>query len=728
MSLVQPAVRKFQRPSTADGTPLRTAEYFGCNVFDLSAMAKSLTSQDLDTISRVMKFGGKIDLSLAERVAAAVKEWAVKKGATHYCHWFQPQTGNTAEKHDAFLWFDRSGAPIERFTGRELLQSEPDASSFPSGGIRATFEARGYTAWDASSPMFIMEAENGRTLYIPSVFVSYHGEALDYKVPLLRANDSLSRVGTKTLHLLGETKVTGLTTSIGNEQEFFIVDKNLALARPDLKLAGRAVFGRVAAKGQELEDHYFGHIPSRVQAFFNEVEVEAYKLGVPVKTRHNEVAPGQFELAPIFENSNLACDHNQLLMKVLRTVGTRHGFVVLLHEKPFAGVNGSGKHMNWSVVDSTGRNLLDPGHTPQENILFLTFLCATLQGILDHADVIRASIASAGNDHRLGANEAPPAIISAFLGDTLDKVLNSLESGTKMEGSAEKTLLELGLAHVQDLAKDNTDRNRTSPFAFTGNKFEFRAVGSTANVSFPAAVVNAAVTAGLEKLNAKFEAKAKNGKVAPEDVLTILRDVVRDTKKIRFEGNGYSQEWRDEAAKRGLSNFPNTPRSVAVLKDKSRTQFLIAAQVCNAEDVESRMAVQLERYIKQRLIEVNCAVEMAQTGILPASLRYFSEIIDAAQKAEALNIPSAAKKVATEVGQATSRLESTLSALKLSLDKVTADDAMDHHKLLQTATAVAEQLMPKLEDLREAADFLEGVVPGQLWPYPTYSQLLFGIE
>jgi glutamine synthetase len=721
-------VRTFERPRNTAGQLARVTEYYGSNVFDLKAMAKRLAAQDVETLSRVMKFGGKIDASLAERIASAVKEWAMEKGATHYCHWFQPQTGATAEKHDAFLWFDKSGNPIERFTGAELLQSEPDASSFPSGGLRATFEARGYTGWDPSSPMFIMETENGRTVYIPSVFISYHGEALDFKTPLLRSNEALSREATKTLHILGEKDVVAVTTTVGPEQEFFLIDSEKARARPDLRLSGRTVLGRKPPKGQELEDHYFGHIPSRVQAFFNELEVEAYKLGIPVKTRHNEVAPGQFEIAPIFEGSNIASDHNQLAMKVIKSTAAKHGFLALLHEKPFAGVNGSGKHVNWSMSDSTGRNLLDPGHTPHENIVFLTFLCATLQGIHDNADVLRASIATSGNDHRLGANEAPPAIISAFLGNTLDKILTAIETGETKNTSAERALIDMGVSQLQHVAKDNTDRNRTSPFAFTGNKFEFRAVGSSAPVNYPTAILNAAVTDGLVKLNAKLEAKAKGGVVSPEATLEVLKDIVIATKNIRFEGNGYSQEWRDEAARRGLSNFHNTPMALRVFADEKKTKFLRDTKTLSGGDLESRLAIQLERYIKQRLIEVTCAMEMVQSSILPATMRYLGELVSLAKDAAALNIQSPAQKMATEVGTQSNRVQAALAALVSCYEKTTSGDSLEHENVGKTATAIAEALLPKLDDMREAVDELEVLVPSGKWPFPKYQDMLFGLE
>ncbi|MBM3382898.1 MAG: glutamine synthetase type III [Betaproteobacteria bacterium] len=720
-----PSVRTIERPRNLDGSLSRVADFYGSNVFDLRAMAKKLSSHDLDTMSKVMKLGGKIDSTLAERVASAAREWSIEKGATHYCHWFQPQTGTTAEKHDAFLWLDKNGHPIERFTGKELLQSEPDASSFPSGGMRSTFEARGYTSWDPSSPMFVMETENGRTLYIPSVFISYHGDALDFKTPLLRSNDSLNKEALKTLHLLGEKNVTGVITTVGAEQEFFVVARDQAMARPDLRLSGRTVFGKRPAKGQELEDHYFGHIPTRVHAFINELEIELYKVGVPIKTRHNEVAPGQFEVAPIFEGSNIAADHNQLLMKVLRTVGARHNFSVLLHEKPFAGVNGSGKHVNWSMSDSTGRNLLDPGNTPHQNLVFLTFLGGVMQGIFDHADVLRASVASTGNDHRLGANEAPPAIISCFLGDTLDKILTAIEAGKADNVSAERAMLDLGVNHLQHVALDNTDRNRTSPFAFTGNKFEFRAVGSSASISFPTAILNAAVTAGLTKVNAKLGARAKNGSVSPEGVFEVLREVIRDTRNIRFEGNGYSQEWRDEAARRGLGNYPDTPAALGVWSNTAKTQFLVETGTFTSTDLESRAAIQWERYIKQRLIEVNAAIEMAQTGILPTALTHLSELVSLSESAARLHISTPAQKLAGELGQLTVRFETALSALRAANERVTSGDAFEHHELAKTAKEIAAQLLPKLEDLRSTADALEALIPASKWPFPTYQELLF---
>lgn len=706
----------------------KVLDLYGQNVFCKKAMSKYLSKSDLEHMDSITNQGGKMDAAMADRVALAVKEWALSCGATHYCHWFQPQTGATAEKHDAFLWLDKQGQPIEKFTGPELLQSEPDASSFPSGGMRSTFEARGYTGWDPSSPMFIVETESGKTLYIPSVFISYHGETLDFKTPLLRSIDALSKQATKTLQLIDDKKISHVRVSVGPEQEFFVIDKDLAMKRLDIRLTGRSVFGKMPPKGQELEDHYFGSIPGRVQSFISELEIEMYKLGIPLKTRHNEVAPGQFEVAPIFEDANIASDHNQLLMKYLKSIALKHGFVTLLHEKPFAGVNGSGKHVNWSLCDSTGRNLLDPGNTPKENLVFLTFLCGVLQGIYDNADVLRASIASAGNDHRLGANEAPPAIISVFLGSTLDKILNAIETGSSEKISAEKWMIDLGVSYLQHVAKDNTDRNRTSPFAFTGNKFEFRAVGSSSSISYPTAILNAAVCDGLFKINQKLEKiHTQHGFVSQDELLFQLKDVIQKTKSIRFEGNGYSEQWRELARKRGLGCYPDTPQALHVLNQTEKTNFLIQTGVFTQQDVDSRLAIQQERYIKQVLIEINCAIEMARTQILPVCVKYHHEILQTAQLAALQGVVSCAKILSADFGELTCSVQSAIVSLETQLSKI-SEDSVSHHHLHATCQFVSETLVPKLNVLRHAVDAIEGHVPHHLWPYPKYAELLFGIQ
>ena len=723
------SVRIFNKPTSADGNIARLPQYYGQNVFDITAMSKRLGQKDVETVRDIMQNGGKIDSTLASRIATAVRDWAIERGATHFCHWFQPQTGTTAEKHEGFMSFDQDGKPIERFRGSELLQGEPDASSFPSGGLRSTFEARGYTAWDPSSPMFLMESENNiTTLYIPTIFVSHNGQSLDFKAPLLKSLERISDEAVKTLQLLGEKNITKAHVHIGAEQEYFLIERNSAAKRMDLVLTGRTVFGKKPAKGQELEDHYFGNIPPRVQAFMQEVEIDLYKLGVPMKTRHNEVAPRQFEFAPIFETANIASDHNQLLMKILRSVAARHGFMVLLHEKPFAGVNGSGKHLNWSISDSNGRNLLDPGTTPHQNIVFLTFLAACMLGIHEHAEVIRASVASAGNDHRLGANEAPPAIMSVFLGEALTRILDELLAGSSTKTSAEKTLMNLGLSQVQNLFRETTDRNRTSPFAFTGNKFEFRAVGSSAPIGYPATILNAAVTSALMKINEMLKAHAKNGEVSPEAVLSVVTEVVRKTQAVRFEGNGYSQEWRDEAARRGLSNTATTPEAISVFRNCEKTQFLQNTGVFSTADVESRGVIQMERYVKQRLIEVNIAIEMAQTGILPASIRYLGEVVALARDAASLSVPSPATKLAQDLGNLCNRVEAALTSLKNATERTTSGDALEHDSLWNTGLEISRNLMPRLEELRTAVDALEAQFPSQSWPFPQYSDILFTLE
>lgn len=702
----------------------RIVDHYGIHCFNQKAMAKKLTSTDLDTISHVMKFGGKLDAQLSHRIAQAVRDWAIEHGAMHYCHWFQPQTGTTAEKHESFLWLNANQEPIEKFTGSELLQSEPDASSFPSGGKRSTFEARGYTAWDPSSPMFIWGRGNDKTLYIPSVFVSYHGEALDFKTPLLRSNDALSKVATQTLHLLGHHNITHVVNMVGAEQEFFLIDKQNYLKRLDLKFSGRTLFGKRPPKGQELEDHYFGHIPARVHEFINELESELYKLGVPLKTRHNEVAPGQFEVAPIFESSNIASDHNQLLMNVMREVAFKHDLVVLFHEKPFAYVNGSGKHVNWSMCDSSGRNLLDPGHTPEENLIFLTFLNAVLLGIYEHADVLRSSIASAGNDHRLGANEAPPAIISAFLGEELNRILNALESGTFARKNVSKLMIDLGVSHLQELAKDNTDRNRTSPFAFTGNKFEFRAVGSSASISYPITILNGAVASGLSKLNLMLAEKACDGVVSKNDLMDLLKKIIKQTKKIRFEGNGYSQEWADEAKDRGLSNLKDTPSALQVLSEKNQTKFLIECGIFSQEDIESRLIVQQERYIKECQIELNCAIEMAQTQVLPSALAYQKQLLKNQKLAFELNMVSGSEAFLHTLNKLISMLCEKLQDLQIGVEKFSTE-AHSHTSLVKITQSLASVYLPKLAQLRGIIDALEAVLPKNQWPYPTYADMLF---
>ncbi|MBP6823594.1 MAG: glutamine synthetase III, partial [Acidobacteria bacterium] len=549
------------------GNGQKASDYFGCNTFNTKVMAEKLPKAIYKSLVKTINGGHKLDLSIAASVAHAVKEWAIEKGATHYTHWFQPNTGITAEKHDAFLTIDGDGKAIERFDAGQLIQSEPDASSFPSGGLRATFEARGYTAWDPSTPIFIMESANGKTLCIPSVFISYHGQVLDKKTPLLRSDEFLNQNAQKILRLFNNN-ATRVFSTLGPEQEYFLIDEAFYALRPDLVATGRTLIGAKPPKGQELEDQYFGSIKARVLAFMQEFEHELFKLGVPVKTRHNEVAPAQFETAPIFEAVSVATDHNQLTMEMLRQVAKRHNLAFLIHEKPFAGINGSGKHNNWSMATDEGENLLEPGATPEKNLQFLIFLLATMKAVYKHQGALRAAIAGSGNDHRLGANEAPPAILSVFLGGALTKILDAIEGGKLKGASSVKQVISMGLSKLPEIAKDNTDRNRTSPFAFTGNKFEFRAVASSASTATPMATLNAAVGEALAEMASRLEASLKATKDFDQAVINIAKEYVVETKAIRFEGNGYSDEWRDEAAKRGLLNLAKSPEALAQLRTK----------------------------------------------------------------------------------------------------------------------------------------------------------------
>jgi glutamine synthetase len=565
-------------------------------------MKTKLSKDSYQALMAMVHRGSRLTKETSDEIANVIKDWALSHGVSHFCHWFQPMTGLTAEKHDSFIQTRTSETGqtqcLERFTGSALIQSEPDASSFPSGGMRTTFEARGYTAWDPTSPLFIIESTNGKTLCIPSAFLSYHGHALDTKTPLVRSTEALSRQAARFLKLIGDVDITSVHSTLGAEQEYFLVDRAHFSLRQDLLMTGRTLLGRSSTRGQQFEDHYFGSIPSRILAFMQEVEQELYKLGVPVKTRHNEVAPAQFEVAPIFEDSNLACDHNALMMDIMCRIALRHDLVCLLHEKPFAGINGSGKHNNWALSTQRGENLLEPGKTPHQNLRFLAVLAAVLKAVHDHADVLRVGIASAGNDHRLGANEAPPAIISVFLGDSLSEILNKIESGAMIEANSEEAILSLGVSRLPVVARDNTDRNRTSPFAFTGNKFEFRAVGASANCAIPISFLNAAAADSFSQLADRLEKKLQQTKSRDEAVLALIREVIKETKAIRFEGNNYSAEWKEEAKKRGLPNHMTTPEALASFGNKKATEFLVKQQVLSADEIQARHNIMIERYIK----------------------------------------------------------------------------------------------------------------------------------
>lgn len=713
-------------PTDESGRALKVSEYFGQNTFSLDQMKQKLPKDVFQKLVSTIQTGKKLDQEIANSVAHAIKEWALDHGVTHFCHWFQPQTGLTAEKHDAFVSFDDNNRVIEKFSGSQLIQSEPDASSFPSGGMRTTFEARGYTAWDPSSPVFIVESTNGKTLCIPSVFLSYHGHSLDEKTALLRSMEALSREACALLSQMGETGIKRVLPSLGVEQEYFLIDRAFVALRPDLVMSGRSLLGGQPPKGQQLEDHYFGSIPARVQAFMSEVELELYKLGVPVKTRHNEVAPSQFETAPIFEEANVAVDHNQITMEVLRKVALRHHFQCLLHEKPFAGVNGSGKHCNWSMsiaassTELDGDNLLDPGKTPHENLRFLIMLVATLKGVHEHAGILRASIASSGNDHRLGANEAPPAIISVFLGDQLSAILDQIEKGAGGERNTEAAMIQLGVSKLPEVMRDNTDRNRTSPFAFTGNKFEFRAVGSSASPAFPVTVLNAAVADGMSKVRARLKAKLDGGKARDAALLELIREVAIETKSVRFEGNGYSDEWVHEASRRGLLNLKKTPEALAQLNTPSARKLFAEQQVFGEAELASRFHVRIERFVKNLLIECDTLKQMVDTQILPVAFEYHGKLAGLVASAKAAGVEAPQKGSLDQVGALIQALTSRRQLMEKALHHAESL-VTEEQKAAELAGSVANAML----EVRKACDELEGAVADSAWPLPKYREMLF---
>jgi glutamine synthetase len=717
--------RHVEVPRDETGRKLAISEYFGVNTFGLTQMSEKLPSDVYQKLRSTIEHGKKLDPEIANVVAHAIKEWALSRGVTHFCHWFQPQTGSTAEKHDAFLTFDDHGAAIEKFSGAQLIQSEPDASSFPSGGMRTTFEARGYTAWDPSSPVFIMEAGGISTLCVPSVFISYHGDALDEKTALVRSVEVLSTRATELLATIGQTGAKRVVPTLGAEQEYFLIDRAFFMLRPDLVMAGRTLVGGQPPKGQQLEDHYFGSIPARVLAFMAEMEHELYKLGVPVKTRHNEVAPSQFETAPIFEEVNISTDHNQLTMEVLRKVAQRHGLACLLHEKPFAGVNGSGKHNNWSMAitggELDGQNLLDPGKTPHQNLRFLLVVMAVLKGVHKHAGLLRAGIASSGNDHRLGANEAPPAIISVFLGDMLSRILDDIEKLGKGAESGEAAVIRLGIAKLPEVMKDNTDRNRTSPFAFTGNKFEFRAVGSTASTAFPITLLNAAVADGFTELTAALKTKMAQSKSADAALLEVVRDMIPQTKAVRFEGNNYSDEWVVEAEKRGLPNLRKTPEALKQLMTPASKKMLVESGVFSEAELASRFHVRLERYIKDVAIEVETLTQIVDTMVLPAALAYHGKLAEGAAAAKNAGFAAIPQK---ESAERIAHLCDILATRRKSLvETFTKVDALEDHEA--KATGLAQEVMQSMLEVRRVCDELEGLVADAMWPLPKYREMLF---
>ena len=708
-----------------DSAPSRITSIFGENVFSLKTAREFLSDEAYKSLVSSMKSGHRIDRTMASQIAAGIRKWAESKGVTHFTHWFQPLTGTSAEKHDSFFTLKSDGTALEQFEADALVQQEPDASSFPSGGLRATFEARGYTAWDPNSPAFIMETGNGRTLCIPTIFVSYTGESLDYKAPLLKSIEALNKSAVEVCNYF-DRNINRVYATLGWEQEYFVIDEGLANARPDIVMTGRTVFGHTPAKGQQLEDHYFGSIPERVYAFMRDFENEGYKLGIPLRTRHNEVAPAQFECAPIFEELNLAVDHNTLLMDVMTKVAKRHKLKVLLHEKPFAGINGSGKHNNWSMATDTGINLLAPGKTPKTNLMFLAFFVNTIKAVHDHADLLRSAIASAGNDHRLGANEAPPAIISAYIGHYLMNVLNEVESrvGEKFD-EQDEVMLKLDIhKSIPELLLDNTDRNRTSPFAFTGNKFEFRAVGSEANCANGMTVLNTIMSDTLTNFKKEVDALIEKGDKKEVAVMHVIKDYIKSSKKVLFEGDGYSEEWQEEAKKRGLPNVKTTPPALdAMITEKAKTLFAKHNIYTHAE-LEARHEIELEKYIKRVQIEGRVIGDLAGNHILPAAIRYQNVLINNIKGLKELGIDKksyeAQLSVLTEISE-------HINKVQLVADKMTearkAANVISGSR--EKAVAYCETVKPFFDEIRYSVDKLELLVDDSEWELPKYRELLF---
>lgn len=687
------------------------------DVFTLEKMKSALPKEVFKSMQRSMTEGSKLDPSVANVVAQAMKDWATSRGALYYAHVFYPLTNLTAEKHDGFISPQGDGKAITEFTGKLLVQGEPDGSSFPNGGIRSTFEARGYTAWDATSPAYLMETPNGVTLCIPTVFVSWTGEALDKKTPLLRSNAAMNKQAQRLLRLLGETEIAPVNSSCGAEQEYFLVDSAFTALRPDLQLAGRTLFGAAPAKGQQFDDHYFGAIPERVQVFMQDVERQLYRLGIPAKTRHNEVAPGQFEIAPYFEAANVATDHQQLTMTVLRNTAKKHGFTCLLHEKPFAGVNGSGKHVNWSIGNPTQGNLLDPGSTPHENLQFLLFCAAVIRGVHCFGPLLRAVIATASNDHRLGANEAPPAIISVYLGSQLEDVFKQIKSGT-LEGSAKSALMSLGVDTLPDLNKDPGDRNRTSPFAFTGNRFEFRAVGSGQSVAGPLVALNTILADSLAWISDQLESKMSSGMPLEEAAVTVLKSAMEEHDAVVFGGDGYSSEWHRMAVEeRGLENLPTSADALPVLKRPEIRDLFERTGVLSPTELESRYEVYAEQYILAIEVEARLAVRMARTQVYPVVMDCLDKLSLSLKNQEALGIPTD-RSLVTKV--ATLNQQLVTACLKLEEAMEGAPHGVDAH-----LRYCADVLVPGMLAIREAVDGLEMLIDDASWPLPSYQEMLF---
>lgn len=706
--------------------PTKITAIFAENVFTLQVARKFLSDEAYKSLVASVKSSQKIDRAMASQIANGIRAWAETKGVSHFTHWFQPLTGTTAEKHDSFFTLKSDGTPIEQFDGDALVQQEPDASSFPSGGLRATFEARGYTAWDPSSPAFIMDIGYGKTLCIPTIFVSYTGESLDYKAPLLKALEALNNAAVDVCHYF-DRNVNRVTATLGWEQEYFVIDEGLFNARPDLVMCGRTVFGHSSAKGQQLEDHYFGSIPERVYAFMRDFENESYKLGIPLRTRHNEVAPAQFECAPIFEEVNLAVDHNTLLMDIMTRVAARHNLRVLLHEKPFAGINGSGKHNNWSMATDTGINLLAPGRTPKTNLMFLTFFVNTIKAVHDYADVLRASIASAPNDHRLGANEAPPAIISVFIGQYLTKVLEDVKQrvGDKFD-EQDETMLKIDIHRsIPELLMDNTDRNRTSPFAFTGNKFEFRAVGSSANCANPMTTLNTIMAQTLKQFKNDVDALIEKGEKKEIAIMHVIREYIVSSEKVLFEGDGYSSEWEKEAEKRGLPNVKTTPLALdAMITDKAKHLFE-NNNVYNHAELEARHEIELEKYIKKVQIESRLMAELATSHVLPAAIRYQNILIQNIKGLKEAGIPdnvcTERTKILTKISEHINKVSELVEGM-IEARKICNNMDNSRTKAIAYCNQVKE---PFFDQIRYHVDKIEQLVDDKEWYLPKYRELVF---
>jgi len=702
----------------------KISDYYGINVFDMEKMQKYLSTEAFNSVQRAIEKGSRIDMKMADEVAMGMKAWATERGATHYTHWFHPLTDATAEKHDAFVEITGNGSVIENFSGSKLVQQEPDASSFPSGGIRNTFEARGYTAWDPTSPAFIV----GNTLSIPTIFISYTGEALDHKTPLLRSLQVLDRAATDVC-MFFDRRVSSVMATLGWEQEYFLVDDALFHARPDLVLTDRTLMGHASARDQQLEDHYFSSIPERASAFMKEFEIEAYKLGIPVKTRHNEVAPNQFECAPIFEEANLAVDHNLLIMDIMKRVARRHYFRIIFHEKPFSDINGSGKHSNWSMATDTGINLLAPGKTPRTNLMFLTFLVNTVKAVYEHADLLRASIASAGNAHRLGANEAPPAIMSVFLGERVSGMLELIENNVtdKKMTPDEKTEIKLNIGKIPRILLDNTDRNRTSPFAFTGNRFEFRAVGASANVAAPILALNVAVTQQLRNFKKDVDDLMKKRVKKDEAIFQVLQKYIKESKPIRFDGNNYSEHWIKEAKKRGLTNITNIPQAIDAYLSESTVKLFSETGVLDKRELEGRTEVRLEMYTKKIQIEARVLGDLAINHIVPTAIKYQTQLAENIKGLRDILDDEEFNKMTGASIERVKEISMRISAIKVMVQEMIeerkkANKVEDPRK---KADLYSKKVYPYLDDIRYHIDKLELIVDNEIWPLPKYRELLF---